>query len=237
MLLNLMYMFFMAVPLFFFISAMIGTLPELVIIFSLITAIPIGGVYCTIVYCITRMLRDDPEYVWYDIKRKFPAYFKQGIIPGVLYTAYLLYQVVVIFNLISPEPQFGLLNFILVVFSLTVISMVAPYVFLQIAYVDLNLFQIVKNSLILSLANLPRSFMGAVLGNLVWLLFWLLIPISFFAVPIMLFFAFSVSWLICLMWVWPRVNKQFEIEETLKNRFDKEMDEKLEERGIDLSDK
>jgi len=223
--LNLFYCVFMLVPLILFLFSSFG-MPAYVFILALVAAIPMGGVYCTIVYCITKMLRDDPEYVWYDIKRKFVQYFKQGIIPGTLYTAYLFGQIFFIFALMAPEG-FDVVSLTLMVISLTVIGMVTPYIFIQIAYVELSLIQIIKNSFILALINAPRSFMGSFMGNLIWFIFWLLIPLSLFAVPIMLLIAFSLSWLMCLMWVWPRVDKQFNIEDTLRERYDKKLEDKM----------
>ena len=114
--------------------------------------------------------------------------------------------------------------------SLVMIGMIMPYVFMHVAYVELNLIQIAKNSVILALAYAPRSFMGSFLGNLIWCLFWILIPLSFIAVPIMILFAFSVSWLLYLMWVWPPMDKQFNIEETLRERYDKQLEEKKSEK-------
>jgi uncharacterized membrane protein YesL len=101
---------------------------------------------------------------------------------------------------------------------LLIFTMVAPYIFLQIAYIDLKTIQVIKNSVLMSLLKLPRSFLGAVTGGLIWvaaILFW---PWSLYATPLILLIGFSLSWLLCLMWVWPPVNKQFKIEETLEQK-------------------
>ena len=228
-LLNLFYCIFMFVPLVLFVATDVGVLPLYGFLLSLFAAIPMGGVYCTIVYCITKMLRDDPEYVWYDIRRKFVQFFRQGIIPGILFTAFL-YGQVFFWRRIMFDVE-GTNAFLLAIeaVSLIIIGMAMPYIFMQIAYVELGLVQIAKNSLILAIANAPRSLMGSFLGNLCWFLFWLLIPLSFYAVPFMFLITFSLSWLLCLMWVWPPVDKQFNIEKTIRERYDKKLEEKMEE--------
>ena len=227
--LNLFYFFAMFLSLMLFFLADIGVLPRYVYILSIIAAIPVGSACSTLVYCISKMLRDDPEYVWYDIKRKFVEYFKQSIIPGILYTAFLYGQVFYWRNLIYSTVEINTALFVIESLSLIVIGMVAPYFFLQIAYVDLKLVQIAKNSLLLSFANLPRSIMGAFTGNLIWFLFWNMLPESLFAFPFMVLFAFSVSWLLCLMWVWSPVDKQFNIENTIRERYEKHIDEKMKD--------
>ena len=227
--LNLFYFVFMLIPLILFISADIGILPKYAYIFSLVAAIPMGSVYCTLVYCISKMLRDDPEYIWYDIKRKFVEYFKQSIIPGVLHTAFLYGQVFFWRKFIFGGEELNLFLFVFEAISLVTVGMVAPYIFLQIAYVDLKLIQIAKNSFLLAFANLPRSVMGALTCNLIWFLFWNLLPVSLIAVPVMILLAFSVSWLLCLMWVWPPVDKQFNIENTIRQRYEKHMDEVMKD--------
>ena len=229
--LNLFFCLFFIFPMGVFVLTDIGILPEFGFILSVLVAVPMGGVFTTMVYCISKMLRDDPEYVMYDIKRKFKQNFKQSIIPGVLYVAYLFGQIFYWRRVaFAPPETMSLAMVILEGVAYIVIGMVAPYIFLQIAYIDLKLRQIAKNSLIISFANLPRSFMGAIMGNLAWFFFWTMFPISFIVFPIMLIFVFSISWLLCLMWVWPPVDKQFNIETTLREKYDKEFDERMAEK-------
>ena len=227
--LSLYYFLLFSLSLILFICADFGILPEYAFIISLVAAIPMGTACCTLVYCISKMLRDDPEYIWYDIKKKSAEYFKQSIIPGVLYTAFIYGQVFFWRRFAYGGGELNIGLFVFEALSLVIIGMVAPYIFLQIAYVDLKLPQIAKNSFILAFANLPRSIMGALTGNLLWFLFWNMLPASLLAVPLMVLFAFSISWLLCLMWVWPPVDKQFNIENTIRERYDKQLEEKMDD--------
>ena len=227
-LLNFFFCLFFFVPfVIFFFTYFFGTvLPPYFFVVSLLTAFPVGGVITTIVFCITKMLRDDPEYVWHDIKKKFPQYFKQGILPGIFYTAYMFGQIFFLERIFTLNTEISIVILAIEAFSLLMIGMIAPYVFLQIAYVDIKLMQIFKNSLFLSIANLPRSIMGAILGNLMWFFLWFLFPLSLYGLPVIMIFGFSITWLLVMMWIWEPVNNQFNIEQTLKERFDKELEEK-----------
>jgi len=62
--------------------------------------------------------------------------------------------------------------------------------------------------------------MGAFAGGVIWIAFVLFFPGSMFLVPLYVLIGFSLSWLLCLMWVWPPADKQFSIEETLRKRQD-----------------
>jgi len=100
--------------------------------------------------------------------------------------------------------------------------MITPYVFLHIAYVDLKTLRIIKNSVLMSFGYLPRSFMGAFMGGLLWMAFALFLPMSLIFIPFIALFAVSVSMLLCLVWIWPPFDKYFKIEETLVERLEEE---------------
>jgi hypothetical protein len=51
-----------------------------------------------------------------------------------------------------------------------------------------------------------------------WVAFVFFLPDSLLLAPLILLVGFSISWLICLMWVWPPVDRQFKIGESLRNR-------------------
>ena len=100
--------------------------------------------------------------------------------------------------------------------------MITPYFFLHFAYIDLNTIQTVKNSVLMSLAYIPRSFMGALLGGLMWIAFALFFPVSLLFVPIVILIGISISILLNLMWIWPPFDSHFKIEETLIKRLEEE---------------
>ena len=199
-----------------FILGFIGILGGFAIILSLIAAFPIGGAHCAGVFCVSKMIRDDPGYLWYDFKRKFIENIKQAMAPGILSVLFLYAQIFLWRDLMLGGANLALL--IAGALSLIMFGMVAPYIFLQIAYIELATSKIIKNSVFISFANVARSLLGALMGFAIWIVFALLLPDSLVAAPVLLVLGFSMSWLLNLLWIWPPVDRQFSIEETLRNR-------------------
>jgi len=202
-------------------------------ILSMILAFPVGGAMVAYVYYITKMMRDDPSYVWFEFKRKFIENYKQAAIPGILCTAFIQAQIRLWIGLLDQLISTGrwdILWILIALLSVIVFSMIAPYIFLHLAYVDLNTIKIIKNSVLMSFGYLPRSFMGVVLGGIIWVIFILYLPVSLFFLPFVALFFISLSLLLCLSWVWPPFDSYFKIEETLLGRMEeKEENDENEE--------
>jgi len=189
---------------------------EFALMLSIVAAYPVGGGLAAGMFCVTRMLRDDPGFVWDDFKRKFMENLRQAGIAGLIATMFLYTQVFMLWLPImadwavvgTPWIIAGLLLFILFL-------MVIPYVFLHFAYIRLGTFLIIKNSTLLALSNFSRSFAGALAGILPWFAIIYFLPFSFLFFPLIPFIGFVLSWLLSLMWIWPVFDRKFSIEETL----------------------
>jgi uncharacterized membrane protein YesL len=169
-------------------------------------------------------MRDDPSYVWYEFKRKFRENYKQSAAIGILCTAFVYTQILLWIMMVVSEDTAGLSWVILALLSLLFFGMITPYIFLHFAYIDLKTLGILKNSVLMTFAYLPRSFMGAILGGLLWIMVALFFPESLLmGLPAIVIFAITVSMLLNLMWTWKPFDASFSIEETLNQR--KEEDE------------
>jgi len=219
-------------------QAFFGLLWLIVFSVSLLLAYPVGGAITACVYYITKMMRDDPSYVWYEFKRKFKENYRQAAPVGMICTAFVYAQILLwdtitqasmILSEIDPEivPQGGVVSgdpgidiFMVIIglMSLLIFGMITPYIFMHFAYIDLKTLGIAKNSVLMSFGNFPRSFMGAILGGIIWIAFALYFPISLVAIPFILIFGITTSMLLCLMWVWKPFDTTFKIEETLIKR-------------------
>jgi len=189
---------------------------EFALALAIFAAYPIGGALAASMFCITRMLRDDPGFLWDDFKRKFKENLRQAGVAGVIVTTFLYTQVFLFWLPIMADWEVAgtpwvISGFILFLFFM----MIVPYVFMHYAYIKLSTFQIVKNSTLLALTNLGRSLMGAVIGLLPWLGLIMFFPITLVFFPLIPLFVFVLSWLLTLMWVWPVFDKRFSVEETL----------------------
>ena len=201
-----------------FILGFAGFYPTAAFLLSLILAFPVGGAAVALVFCISKMLRDDPGFIWPDFKRKFLENVKQASGPGIIFIAMIYSQVLLwyayLFGGTGADYTWPLMTFVLFL----IIGMFMPYIFLLFAYIDLKASQTIKNGILLSLANIPRSFMGAVMGGVAWVAFFMFLPVSILFVPLIVIIGFSLTWLLTLMWVWPPVDKQFSIETTIRDR-------------------
>jgi len=221
--LNLIFSVCAAPTIIMFLAGLFGYLNAgMAFILSLVLAFPVGGALVAYVYYITKMMRDDPSYVWFEFKRKFLENYLQAAPTGILCTAFVYAQVLLWGNMILGDPGGDLLWLLIALLSVLIFSMITPYIFMHFAYVDLKALRIIKNSVLMSFGYLPRSFMGALQGGILWIAFILFIPLSLMFAPFIALFVVSVSILLCLMWVWPPFDAYFKVEETLTEKLEKE---------------
>ena len=201
-----------------FVVGFFGVLTAYMYLLALLTALPIGGALSACFFCVTKMLRDEPGYIGHDFRRKFKENFKQAAAPGMLCAVFVYVQVFLWGPLIYADGGIGLVWLILGIVVLLLFGMVVPYVFLQIAYIDLKTSQILKNSVLISFINAPRSLMGALTAGVMWVIYVFFLPDSLLVTPIIVLVGIPISWLLNMMWVWPPVDKQFKIDETLREK-------------------
>ena len=162
------------------------------------------------------MLRDDPGYVWPDFRKKFIIVFKKAAIPGVVYAAFYYSQIILLVFFNVNLIEFNLVILPLLIVLNLLLGMIMPYVFLHIAYSDVKLIIMIKNSFLLCFANIRRSFLGAFTGSLLYILIIVFLPNSLILVPFVLAYGIAFSWILCLLWIWPVFDKQFSVERTLR---------------------
>ena len=216
--LNLLFVFAAAPAVAAFLMGLFGYFGAYMYIVSLVLTLPLGGVITACVFCITVMLRDEHLFIWHDFKRKFFENAKQAAVPGVLYAVFLYAQVLLIAMLISGMIYADVPIIITVTVMPLMFATVAPFVFVQLAYVNLKTPRIVINSLLLPLADFKRSIAGALMSLCPYAVFLLLMPASIPFAPVLLLIGFSLPWLLSLMWIWPAVDKRFAIAETLQKQ-------------------
>lgn len=184
---------------------------------SALFGIVVGPAFTALHYIIVKMLRDDPGFFWHNFWASFKMNFKVSALPGVLFTLIVNSQNLFFYTLIRGESG-GVLSLVILLISMLFFAMIYPYLFIQLAHVDLKAGPALKNALLLSLGNLPRSFLGVLVGPLlisVQLLFLDAIPIVSL---LLLFVGISFPSLFNLMCTFPPVDKIFEIEKTLAAR-------------------
>jgi uncharacterized membrane protein YesL len=205
---------------------MFGFYTPVMFVLSMVLAFPVGGGLVAYVYYITKMMRDDPSYVWYEYKRKFIENFRQAAPIGMLCTVFVYAQILIwgsLYNmLLENEFVSDIFWYLATLLAVILFMMIMPYIFMHLAYIRLKTFQIIKNSILMSFAYIPRSFMGALTGSILWVLIALNMPVSLVFFPLIILIVISLSMLLNLMWVWPPFNNHFKVEETLIERLEAE---------------
>ena len=185
---------------------------------SLAVSLPAGGALCACLFCLTKMFSGKTGHIWFDFRRKFLENVRKASVCGILYTAFIYFQVHLWSLQIFGDTETDVFLCVIGIGFLLFFGMLTPYIFLQIAYIDIKMAKIIKNSILISSANALRSFFGAVSGAIVWISVLLFLPTSLIFAPILMLTGFSLSWLLNLMWIWPPFDKLFAISETLRIR-------------------
>ena len=213
-----------------FLFGIIGFYTPISLIISLLLAYPVGGAAAACIYYITKMMRDEPSYVWFEFKRKFRENHKQAAPVGIFCMAFIYAQILIWSSLwrslIEGESIGGFFWYFLAFLSIVFFLMIIPYVFMHFSYIELKTRLILKNSVLMAFGYFPRTIMGALFGGMLWLIYALFVPAPVIASPILVLLTmlilmlvcFTLCALLCLMWVWKPFDGQFKVEETLKTR-------------------
>ena len=184
---------------------------------AIIGGILVGPATVAMTHAVSKMMRDDPGFIWNDFKKVFKENFKSTIIPGMLYVLIMVAEIFAFlyYFAMSSTSTGNFVMLIVFIFSLLVFSMTMPYFFLQKGYLNLNNRGTMKNSLLLAFGFAPRSFVGGVVNTLLMAVqIYFIGPVSL----ITIFIGYTIPTLFTLMWIWPPVNKTFKIEKTLRIR-------------------
>lgn len=219
--LNLIYLLFVLVPVvclvFTYISylAGVGLFMLLAAVLGIAACIPLGPATTGMYYCVSKMLWDEPGFIWHDFKKAFKENFRLTVGPGIAYGVLTGSQVLAFLLYNHMEVDMGIPMMALFFFSVLFVAMAAPYFFVQAPYLNSSVSELLRNSFMLAIGFAPKSLLAAVLGTGLLVAQVLAFPLT---LPIILFFGFTMPCLFSLMWVWPVVDKQFEIEKTLRKR-------------------
>lgn len=188
------------------------------LVLALAASLLVGPARTTEAFLLTKMMRDDPGYVWATFKEKFKENFKSTALPGMLFSAISGAQIFTILTVIIGKQQLGPVWIGFFLLSVLIVTMAVPYFYVQASYLDMKTGTALKNSLLMALGFLPRSFAGAAISGVLVLgqaFLCFLVPI---AIIIPIFIGQVIPVLINLMWIWPPIDKTFSIEKTLKER-------------------
>lgn len=184
---------------------------------AVFASIPVGSAITAACFCVSKMLRDDSGFIGYDFFRKVKENFRTTTLPGMAYTLLTMAQVYS-FILFLAGGFWNVHLFVLAFWGISVLltGATGSYFYLQAGYLTLSAKNLLKNSLLLGFANLPRSilcFLSGIAAPMIIVLLW---PASLLLLIFMAVIGYSLSVFAGVMWIWPVVDGQFKIEETIR---------------------
>lgn len=172
-----------------------------------------GPGLCALADTILRGLRDEPGFWWHLYKRAWRRSAKAALLPGAMGGMLLATDFFLLFHAgtlkLSLSVGAGLAAGILLVLAISL------YLWPQLALMELRFTQLLKNSALLFLGQLPRSVAALVImaGYLGLMLHFF--PLSVSLLPFLnLWFPTLPS----LFFIYPGINNNFRIEEQLKKK-------------------
>lgn len=170
-----------------------------------------GPGLCGLADTILRSLRDEPGFWWHTYKKSWRRNAKSALLPGAAGGLLLGTQVFLLFHTgalgLSLAAGAGLAAGVLLVLG------VSLYLWPQLALMELTFPQLLKNSGLLFLGQLPRS--AAALAIVACYL-WLAVRFFLFSVSLLPFLNLWLPALPALFLIYPGINENFHIEEQLK---------------------
>lgn len=185
-----------------------------------LSGILVGPAMASMQAVLTNMLRDEPDYVWTTFKRKFKQNFKPAAMLGIIFSFVFSMELVAgVFYISANLSAPNILLIALYMFNIFIVVSISIFAFLQVVYLDLKNFAIIKNSLLLTFGmakrGLPATIITTVLTGATILYVPITVPFFFLGIPVLIM-------LIADMWVWPVMEKTFNISELLNKRREEE---------------
>lgn len=185
---------------------------------AVVASLLVGPTTTAVMYCMSKFIRQDTSFIWQAFWKKWKECFTVTTLLGVIYSVITFSQIIFLlfFNTLTQTVSFPFL-IIYVIVSL-VIVLLAPYYFLQAAYLELGSVALFKNSFLLSIKFLWRSLAAFFIYAFLIILQWLFFP---FSVPLILILGYSIPLLIQVFCVWKPIDDTFGIDKELRSRQEK----------------
>ena len=147
---------------------------------------------------------------------------RESLVPGMLTGLVLSIQIFTLFHMSVISA--GIVTWVLLILSFVVTLGLESYIWPQIALLDLPLYGILKNSLLLFLGYLPRSLGAIAIKAVYWGAILLFFPLTTIILP---FTNFWLPMLPALLCIYQPLNKCFTIESTINKMREDELNAAL----------
>lgn len=171
---------------------------------------------------VLRSLRDEPGYWWETYRRVWKRNARESLVPGILTGLVLSIQIFTLFHMSVISAD--IVTWVLLILSFVVTLGLESYIWPQIALLNLPLYGILKNSLLLFLGYLPRSLGAIAIKAVYWGAILLFFPLTTIILP---FTNFWLPMLPALLCIYQPLNKCFTIESTINKMREDELNAAL----------
>lgn len=201
------------------VMSFLGKLADLIIlnIIYIICCLPIvtiGAATTGLYYVTLKMSKDEEGYILKDFFRSFKQNFRQAtVIWLILLTTGTITAIE--FLLVTRNTSGFSILLVFVCFQIMVWSFVALYVFAVLSRFENTILTTIKNSFLLSLANIPKTFILLVFSSVPVLL--VLLNLKWF--PLLLFVGFSAVCYSNCFWL-DKIFKKIEPEEESDSEYE-----------------
>ena len=175
-------------------------------------AMLIGPALTALHAVVIKTIRNIPGYMWHDYKKAFKDNARQSVPAGMTFMVLLAIETFSTYYYLFMVEKVNFIMLALVLFCMILIITCGLFMFLQILFIDLPLFGMAKNSLMLLFGFAKRSLPAGLIVIVSFVVFGVVIvwPITFIFLLLGLF-----AWvtLIVDMWAWPVMEKAFHVTE------------------------
>lgn len=170
-----------------------------------------GPELCGLADTVLRGLRDEPGFWWHTYKKSWARNAKACLLPGAIGGALLSTQVFFLFH--AGVLELNTITGAALIAGVLLVLALSLYLWPQLALMELSFPQLVRNSALLFLGQLPRS-----LGALAIVAGYLGLSARFylFALPLLPVINLWLPALPALFLIYPGINKNFQIENRLR---------------------
>ncbi len=172
-----------------------------------------GPELCGLADTVLRGLRDEPGFWWMTYRRAWARSAKASLLPGAAGGLLLSTQVFFLFHAgalgLSTAAGAALVAGVILVLALSL------YLWPQLALMDLSFPQLIKNSALLFVGQLPRSIAALAIVSIY---LWLMVQFYLFTAPLLPITNLWLPVLPALFLIYPGINENFRIEETLRGK-------------------
>lgn len=169
-----------------------------------------------------RALRDEPGFWWHTYKRAFKNNWKGSLAPGALLGLLVTSQVFTISFVLTADTKINAISAGLLGLNVLLTGMCMPFLFGQLVLMDMRFPLLLKNSLLIALANAPKSLLIALVQAVYWGLIILLLPVSSLWAVL---FGFALMVLITQMVAYGVMDKTFELEKRFMEKRENQLQE------------